>query len=255
MSTIVHLSKPMTVHMAVEWFDIATANDFWIKRRFQVLRKLTRPLPISDFRVGEIGCGHGLVQQQFEKHFGIKVDGFDLNEAALRNSVAVSHARYCYNIFDRNPDFAGCYDLLVLFDVLEHIEQEQPFLEAVLFHLKPGGCLVINVPALMILFSRYDQVMGHQRRYTLKQLNRVCQQMGLQTLKASYWGLPFVPLLMLRRLWLAGQTDALAVTRRGYEPPGRLINALLTFGGALEPIPHPLFGTSVMGNYRKPATS
>ena len=238
--------------MAVEWFDIATPNDFWIKRRFEALRKLLRPLPANGFRVGEIGCGHGLVQQQFEKQYGLKVDGFDLNEAALRSSVALNHSRYCYNIFDRNPDFAGAYDLLVLFDVLEHIEDEEGFLGAVLFHLKPGGFLAINVPALMILFSRYDQIMGHQRRYTIKRLNEVCTKMGLSTVAETYWGLPFVPLLLLRRLWLAGQTDPMAVTRRGYQPPGRLVNSLLNACGCLEPIPHRLLGTSAMGLFRKP---
>jgi len=254
-NSIVYLSKPLPVNMAAEWFGIATPEDFWIKRRFEVFRKLARLLPVRDFKTGDIGCGHGLVQQQFEKHYGLKLDGFDLNEAALGSSVAVNHARYCYDVLERNPDFACCYDLLVLFDVLEHIEQEQPFLEAVLFHLKPGACLAINVPALTILSSRYDQIMGHQRRYTLKRLSLVCEKVGLERLAQTYWGFPFVPLLLLRRLWLAGQTDALAVTRRGYQPPGRLINGLLTVCGSLEPIPQRLAGTSVMGIYRKPATS
>ena len=64
-----------------------------------------------------------------------------------------------------------------------------------------------------------------------------------------------MPLLLLRRLWLAGQTNAMAVTRRGYQPPGRLINGLLGLAGSLEPVPQRLLGTSVMGLYRKPASA
>jgi SAM-dependent methyltransferase len=255
MNDVIYLSAPAQVHMADEWFNLATPRHFWIRRRFDVLRRLARSLNFAGLKVGEIGCGHGLVQQQLEQEYGVKVDGFDLNDEVLRHSVATEHPRFFYNILDRHPKLAGGYDLLVLFDVIEHIVDEHAFLEAVLFHLKPGGRLLINVPAFMSFYSRYDQVIGHQRRYTLKSLEAVCARAGLRRLAATYWGLPYVPLLLMRKLWLARQKDPLRIARRGYKPPGRLGNLLLIGLGCLEPLPQRLLGSSLMAIYLKETPS
>jgi SAM-dependent methyltransferase len=252
---VIYLSNPQPVNMADEWFALANPRHFWIKRRFDVFRRLARNLDLGQGKLAEVGCGHGLAQQQLGQYFGTKVDGFDLNEAALRNSVATEHPRYCYNVFDRNSRFAAGYDALALLDVLEHIEKEGPFMEAVLFHLKPGGHLLINVPAFMSFYSRYDEVLGHQRRYTLKSLEVVCSAIGLTKVTETYWGFPLIPLLLARKLWLARQPDPVVVARRGYKPPGRLGNPLLSLLGALEPIPQCLAGTSLMAIYRKPPIS
>ena len=253
MSEVIYLSPPAPVHMAEEWFKVANENHFWIKRRFEVLRKMGRDISFASKQIGEIGCGYGLVQKQLEQHYGVMVDGFDLNADALRDSVAGNHPRYCYNIFDRNQQFASHYDFLILFDVIEHIEQEKSFLDAVLYHLKAGGYLLINVPALMSFYSIYDKVVGHQRRYTLQTLEALCAGMGLKRIAATYWGLPLIPILLLRNLRVAGQTNPQLVIRQGYKPPGRLANLSLQFLSALEPLPQRLLGTSLMVVFRKEA--
>ncbi len=251
MNELIYLSKPASVHMEDEWFEIATADHFWMQRRFEVLCRLGRQMDFPSRKTAEIGCGRGVLQQQLENEFGIEVAGFDLNEKALRSSVAQNHPRYYYNIFDRDPQFAAAYDTLVLFDVLEHIEQEQPFLEAVLYHLRPGGCLLINVPALMSLYSRYDKVLGHQRRYTLKTLDAACLKAGLKRAEATYWGMPFIPVLLLRKFLLTWQNDPKKIAQRGYKPPGRWGNRLLSLLGKLDPLPQTITGTSLMVFYRK----
>jgi SAM-dependent methyltransferase len=251
MNEVVYLSPPTPVHMAEEWFKVANERHFWIKRRFDVLRKIGGDISFAGKKIGEIGCGYGLVQKQLEQHYGVLVDGFDLNADALRDSVAVNHPRYCYNIFDRNPQFAAHYDVLILFDVIEHIEQEKAFLDAVLFHLKAGGLLLINVPALMSFYSIYDKVVGHQRRYTLQTLEELCAGMRLKKVAATYWGLPLIPILWLRNLRVARQTNPQLVIRHGYKPPGVIANMGLQFLSALEPLPQRLVGTSLMVIYRK----
>jgi SAM-dependent methyltransferase len=251
MSEVIYLSKPASVHMADEWFEIATADHFWMKRRFEVLCRLGRKLDFPSRKVAEIGCGRGVLQQQLEQKFGVRLAGFDLNEPALRHSVASNHPRYYYNIFDQDPRFAAAFDTLILFDVLEHIEQEQPFLEAALFHLQPGGSLLVNVPALMSLYSRYDEVLGHQRRYTLETLDAACLKAGLKRTAATYWGLPFMPLLLARKFLLARQRDPQKIARRGYKPPARWANQWLGVLGKLDPLPQKITGTSLMVIYRK----
>ena len=187
-----------------------------------------------------------------EQSYGVSVDGFDLNAEALQRSLAKRHPRFCYNIFDRNPQFGERYDFLFLFDVIEHIKQEKEFLEAALYHLKAGGYLLVNVPALMSFYSAYDKAVGHQRRYSVKTLDRLCTGAGLEKIVTTYWGLPLVPVLFLRNLRVSRQTDSQLIIQGGYKPPGHYSNQLLNLISALEPIPQRWLGTSVMTIYRKP---
>jgi SAM-dependent methyltransferase len=251
MPEVIYLSAPSPVHMADEWFKIATLDHFWIKRRFEVLRKIGRNLDFSNGKIGEVGCGYGLLQKQFEQAYRVTVDGFDLNADALRDSVVKNQPRYCYNIFDRKPELAGRYDFFVLFDVIEHIEDEKPFLEAALYHLKPSGCLLVNVPALMSFYSAYDKVVGHQRRYTLPEMDRLCTSAGLKKVAGTYWGSPLMPILFLRNIRVAWEKDPQQVIRSGYKPPGQFANQFLSFLSSLEIIPQRWFGTSLMAIYRK----
>lgn len=254
MSDVIYLSAPMPVHMADEWFKIASLEHFWIKRRFDVLKKIAKNVDFSGKKIGEVGCGCGLLQKQFEQGYGVAVDGFDLNEEALRDSIVKDQPRFCYNIFDRSPQLAGHYDFFILFDVIEHIEEERPFLEAALFHLKPGGCLLINVPALMTFYSVFDKAVGHQRRYTLQSMHELCAGAGLKKVMATYWGLPLMPILLLRNLRVSCQMDTQTIIRNGYKPPGRLANWFLKFISTLEFVPQQWLGTSLMVVYRKEAS-
>ena len=121
-------------------------------------------------------------------------DGADLNiEALKRCSGGLERVLY-YDILEKRQEFRDRYDVAILFDVIEHIEPTRPFLEAVLFHLKPGGIVLVNVPALMTLFSVYDKVAGHYRRYIGRCWPRV-RDLDATVVDQVYWGFSMVPLL------------------------------------------------------------
>lgn len=251
MNKIIYYSEGKKVSMADSWFEVATLEHFWVKRRFEVFRKLLG----KDFKptgiVAEVGCGHGLVQKQFRDAYGVPVDGYELNEFALSQSVAKEQPRYIYDIYERREELKGRYGVIIMFDVIEHIEDERGFLEAVLFHLAPGGLLAVNVPALQFLFSNYDRAAGHVRRYSLPQLTSLGKKMGLEVVAGSYWGLPLLPLLAVRKCLLSFQSGEKEVINQGFKPPGMLANKLLFSLCALEPIPQRLLGTSAMCVFKK----
>jgi SAM-dependent methyltransferase len=203
--------------------------------------------------IAEVGCGHGLVQAQFKSAYGVAVDGFELNEYALSQSVATDQPRFIYDIRERKEELREKYDLIILFDVIEHIENEQEFLESVLFHLKPDGALAINVPALQLLFSKYDRAAGHLRRYSLKRLGDVCRKAGLCEVVATYWGAPLLPLLLVRKFLLSVQHGEESVINQGFKPPCPAANKLLGAISGLELVPQRWVGTSVMGVFEKTA--
>lgn len=246
-----HLSPPMGVNMGNRYYDFAGPEHFWIIRRFAVARRLAGDLLHPGATACEIGCGNGVLQWQLEQAAGMTVDGMDLNLPGLESSIAARGEVYHYNVFDRRPEFAGKYDLLFLFDVLEHLDDDLGFLQACLFHLKPGGHIVINVPARMELFSRYDIQAGHSRRYDIDGLLKVCQAAGLSERALTYWGLPFYPLLRIRKWRLRNVQDMAELCEKGFAPPGALANRLLGAISGFEPIPQRWTGTSVQGVFRK----
>jgi SAM-dependent methyltransferase len=247
-----YLSKPEGVSMGDAWFSVASPKHFWIRRRFQVLQKLAGDFPWSTSRLGEIGCGSGLVQRQVEDHFGTTLDGFDLNEYALKESVCQTSQRYCYNIHARNEAFKAIYDGLILFDVIEHLDDHKGFLESALFHVKPGGRVFINVPADAGLMSAYDKAAGHVRRYGAEDLLALAKSCGLGVESWTYWGRPLRPLLKVRRWKLRYATDADAILRSGFTPPGAIGNALLMLLSQFESIPQHKNGSSLMLVARMP---
>jgi SAM-dependent methyltransferase len=132
-----------------------------------------------------------------------------------------------YDILEQRKGFVAGYDVVILFDVLEHIDATRPFLDAVLKHVKPGGFLLVNVPALASLFSAYDRAAGHLRRYDKHALAAELAPSRLEVRDMRYWGLSLVPLLALRKLLLSGVGSSEAVIRTGFRPPGRIAHGLL----------------------------
>jgi len=224
------------------WFDIATKDHFWIRRRFDVMRRLADGVLRNSRSAAEIGCGNGLLQKGVEDYYGISVTGFDLNEVALQKNVSRLSPLYCYDIHQRNPEFGAHFDLLLLFDVLEHIEAEGDFLQSAKFHLTDSGILLVNVPAHQFLHSDYDRAAGHVRRYSVNHLANVAEENGFKICALSYWGLPLVPLLLARKGMSMQRTDGKA----GFDTRGSTINSILAAVARCEPLPQKFLGTSLM---------
>jgi SAM-dependent methyltransferase len=239
---ITYLSPPTPVNMGDWWFDIATRDHFWIRRRFEVMRRLADSVLRNSRSAAEIGCGNGLLQKGLEDYYGISVTGFDLNEVALRKNVSRVSPLYCYDIHHRDPEFGAHFDLLLLFDVLEHIEAEGDFLQSAKFHLTDSGILLVNVPAHQFFYSDYDRAAGHVRRYSINHLTNVAEKNGFKIRALSYWGLPLVPLLLARKGMSMQRTNGKA----GFDTRGSTINSLLAALARCEPLPQKFLGTSLM---------
>ncbi len=98
---------------------------------------------------------------------------------------------------------AGQYDLVLMLDVLEHVEDDRATLrEAATDLLKPGGWMLLSVPAGQALFSRHDGILGHKRRYAPAQLRDLAKDAGLAILDH---GELFASLLLPRALAKLGE--------------------------------------------------
>jgi SAM-dependent methyltransferase len=243
---ITYVSTPVAVSMADKWYEIATTEHFWIRRRFEVLQRVAGTLIMEAKELAEVGCGSGLLQRQIEDAYGRGVVGCDLNEYALKRNVSVRSPVLCYDIFEKSKELEKRFDVIFLFDVLEHITEESPFLEAVRFHLTAGGRIVINVPAGQWAYSAYDVAAGHVRRYSIGRLRRAVEPLGLQVERWSYWGLPLIAPLLLRKAWLWGQHDKDKIIAEGFDSRSKLLDRCLRLLARCEAIPQHLLGTSLL---------
>jgi SAM-dependent methyltransferase len=246
MPEIEYLSPPATVSMADEWFAVADMDHFWIRRRFDVFQRLAGDVIPGAREMAEVGCGHGMLQRQIENAYGRAVTGFDLNEYALKQNLSRISKVCCYDIYQRDATLRHRFDLIFLFDVLEHITDEDGFFGALLFLLAPGGDVVVNVPAGQWAYSAYDEAAGHVRRYSIETLRESASRSNLEVTDWSYWGLALTPILALRKLWLAGNRSRQGIISTGFAPRTPLINAMLGFVSRCEPIPQKFLGTSLM---------
>jgi SAM-dependent methyltransferase len=255
MSGIEILSQPQEVSMANEWFQFASADHFWMQWRHRLVVRALKRAGGRLQRALDIGCGHGVARDMLERDCDFLVDGCDLSRTALELAKPGKGRLFVYDIFDNAPSMLGHYDAIFLLDVIEHIPDDTAFLAAALRHLRPGGLLIVNVPANMLFFSDYDRVAGHVRRYTPSNLGRLLSRCGVRIQAIWPWGLPMVPLLLVRKTFLRRAKTG-DVIRKGFVPPNWatrwLAHGLKDIETAL-PFPMP-FGTSILawGRLRTP---
>jgi hypothetical protein len=233
------------------YFELASLDHFWVRRRFEVFKSLAGPLVANAQAMAEVGCGHGVLQRQIEEAYGKALTGFDLNENGLTHSLSRFSRVCCYDVFQRDETFKERFDLVFLWDVLEHVAHEDEFLQALLFHLSPRGTLVVNVPAGEWAYSGYDRAAGHVRRYCARSLLETAKRNGLQAACWTYWGLPLVPTLLVRKVLLMGQQNEGKAYRAGFGTRTDAINRILRAISKFEVIPQRLAGTSLMAFFQR----
>ncbi|WP_053214416.1 bifunctional 2-polyprenyl-6-hydroxyphenol methylase/3-demethylubiquinol 3-O-methyltransferase UbiG [Pseudomonas sp. Q12-87] len=116
-------------------------------------------------------------------------------------------------------------DLVLLMDVLEHVDDDVGLLKMYVDKVPSGSRFLITVPAFQFLWSGHDDFLEHKRRYTLGQLERVVAQAGLQVQQGAYYfGLVF-PIAAALRLLPRARSEVPAKSQLSRHSP--LVNGVL----------------------------
>lgn len=236
------LSTPVDVSMNPDWFAFAQEDHFWMKWRYLTIRKFLRNTGLRNMKFLDIGCGHAILQKQFEQD-DIVIDGCDVDQATLCNAKKGKGRIMLYDIFDRKAEMLRSYDGIFLLDVLEHVEDDRGFVKVASEHVKTGGLFIINVPAHMFLFSKFDTSAGHLRRYNAKQLISVLRDSNIEIVTWGYWGWSLIPVVLVRKIYL--KFVFRDVIQKGFKPSNKIVDGILYL---LMKLDHLVYKNSWAGN-------
>lgn len=200
------------------------SEHWWFVARRQILDHLLRRLPLPAApRILEIGAGTGgnlAMLSRLGQLEAIERDETARSLAAQKGGISVRIG----SLPDDLPLERNGYDLICMFDVLEHIADDRTALAAVRQLMKPDARLVLTVPAYRWLWSSHDSQLHHHRRYTRAGLRRLAQETGFICTRISYFNALLLPLLALTRLANVISRGQSAI---GTAVPIRPVNTLL----------------------------
>lgn len=178
----------------VELGDLIARHPWWRARTKLLLHLLRRLGCQASYQVIEVGCGWGGNLAALEKA-GYTVTGLDVSRNALARLDRVDRMLIEADLSQDLPPDAPDYDVVLALDVIEHIDDDRGAVRRLAQLTKPGGHVIISVPALPELFSEFDSVQGHRRRYVPQSLRDATAGSGLQIVQLFWWGQWMIPLL------------------------------------------------------------
>lgn len=192
-----------------------------------------------------IGCGSG-VFNTMAVDAGFTVQAFEPDSAAAELAISTAPADGCTITIFGLEDIPGesVADVIVMHDVLEHIDDEPGAVAHLRRLSRRGATLIISVPALPALFGYHDEQLGHFRRYTRRALHRAVDATFVVK-RMRYFGFSFIPLALLFSRILRRPYPVAA----GAAQPGVVSRLVLAMCTAEARVPFPV-GTSIVCELR-----
>jgi SAM-dependent methyltransferase len=196
----------MAEDILVELGALINRHPWWRARARLTLDLLGRLGVRPPDRVFDAGCGWGTTLEALERA-GYRVAGADISRRALerldrpdRELIEVDLTK------PLPPEQAGGYDAVLALDVIEHLDDDRAAVERLGELTRPGGYVVVSVPARPDLFTEFDEIQRHRRRYLPATLERAFGVAGLKLERTFWWGSWMVPLIR----WSRGRPKAAA---------------------------------------------
>jgi SAM-dependent methyltransferase len=207
-------------------YERMAAHDtthWWYRARREILSDyLTRFGDIPEgARILEIGCGTGHNLPMLAQ-FG-EIDAIEIDEtAAAKASERLGKKVGSSPLPELEGVQPGSYDLVAVLDVVEHVEDDVAALKAIATALKPGGKILITVPAHQWMWSAHDVVNHHKRRYSKGTLTAALEKAGLKWRKLHWFNSLLFPVAVAARFAgkLMGKDDS------DDSPPPKPLNML-----------------------------
>jgi SAM-dependent methyltransferase len=175
-------------------------RHWWFVSRRAIVESLLNRLALpAKAAILEAGCGTGGNLAMLARHgrvFAMELDDEARGVALKRTEANVEAGR----LPDLIPFGSLQFDLVVMTDVLEHLDDDVAALRALRQRMRPGGALLVTVPAAPWLWSQHDVSHHHRRRYSIAQLRTLVSKAGYSVCYLSYYNCLLFPAIAGVRL-------------------------------------------------------
>lgn len=204
-------------------FDLTDKNaqsSFWVRSRSRLFKSIIHHnmSPTGKTKFLEIGCGTGDFIQQIAHNENLEITGSEIYLRGLlyakKNLPKVDFIQFdvTQGVVDEE------FDLIVAFDVIEHIENDVAAISNINKMLANGGVFIVSVPQHMYLWSKLDDIVKHKRRYSRQELITKLQEYGFDISYATSFLFFLFPLMLISRIFDKGQdqtqSDEVALEKR-----------------------------------------
>jgi SAM-dependent methyltransferase len=175
-------------------------HPWWRARADLVLALLPQLGVRPPSRVLDAGTGWGVTFRALERR-GYRVTGLDVSRPALELLEREDPGRALVEAdLTRPPAETGeMYDAVLALDVIEHLDDDRAAVAALGRLAAPGGVVLVSVPALPDLYTEFDALQDHRRRYLPETLRGAFAGADLTLERVFWWGSWLVPLLKRQR--------------------------------------------------------
>ena len=171
--------------------DEIEETHWWFVGKRLLLRSLLADHPPRRGML-DLGCGTGGILRDWMQH--CTCVGADRSRLALQICARRGFTNLARTDLARLPFRPGSFDVLLVLDVLEHLEDDVGFLRQATAVCAPGAHVVVAVPAFQFLWSRHDETFEHLRRYSARGLRSAVEAAGLEPVRMTYTNSLLFPL-------------------------------------------------------------
>lgn len=189
----------MEKHLYKEHFELEKKHWWFISKNKIIMSFVRKNLPRkSNPKILDAGCGPGPMLNDLSKLGSLSA--MDYSQDAIefcktKNTCDLRQGSFPDNVpFEKNQ-----FDLIVCLDVIEHIDDDRNSVKALHDLLVNDGKMIITVPALMCLWSRWDDLNAHKRRYNIQNFKEVLSVNNFEIEKISYYNSFLFPIVFVVR--------------------------------------------------------
>lgn len=200
--------------------DKSGESSFWVRSRNRLFKSIVQDhlVATGKTKLLEIGCGTGGFIQQIAENENLDITGSEIYLKGLlyakKNLPNVNFIQYDIT----QGEIGEKFDLIVAFDVIEHIENDITAISNINKMLHKEGVLILTVPQHMFLWSSLDEIVKHKRRYSRRELVTKLQENRFDISYATSFLFVLFPLMLISRIFDKGrdqsQSDEVALEKR-----------------------------------------
>jgi SAM-dependent methyltransferase len=196
-------------------------RHWWYRGRRRVIERTIDRLGLPPRpSILDAGCGSGRNMVDLARHG--EVTGVELSDASAQLARARGVGAVVEGSVMDMPFPSSSFDLAVCLDVIEHLEDDRGALRELRRVLRPGGALLLTVPAYQWLWSGHDEINHHHRRYNRATLQRAAQDAGWECARATHFNSLLLPVAIALRALDRLHTSATESSLDLWVPPAPL---------------------------------